>query len=53
MGGESLGTYSIEVDSDSRPLCAICAGVVSRLIVVSVTFSGQNDKSACDWDVKL
>ena len=37
MGGESLGTYSIEVDSASRPCveaCAICAGEVNRLIVV-------------------
>ena len=32
MGGESLGTYSIEVDSaSSRPcvVCAMCVGAVS------------------------
>jgi hypothetical protein len=57
VGGESLGTYSIEVDSARRPcveVCAMCGGVESPDSVV--WFSDvqwlKGDESACDWDVE-
>ena len=53
MGGESLGTYSIEVDSASSRPCvevwAMCAGVIVAWSPDSGSVWSKGYKSACDW----